>query len=219
MSATLQIEVKDEASPAAKQFAAGLKSSDLRAVMAKALKIALQGHLQKLDGERANALGGRRTHFYAQAGQSVNQIETGAAEIQIAISQVGFAQRYFGGTIRAGTGTSSFTGRPTKYLAIPARSESYGKRPGEFSNLHFIAFRSGSAALVESPATKLAKQRGGGFRSGGSLGGAVVFWLVKEVTQKADPSVLPEEDALLGAAVDAAAEYLDQIGQGGGSPP
>jgi len=39
-------------------------------------------------------------------------------------------QRFYGGTIKAGSGTSWVTGAPTRYLTIPARAEAYGYRGG-----------------------------------------------------------------------------------------
>lgn len=212
MSATLQIKFEDRGGvlPGLRTIGQVLRSSDVRAVMGKALKIEVQTHLQNLDRDRANPMGGRRTHFYAQAAQGTTFIDDSANdEITIAISQVGFAQRYFGGTIKAGVGVSSKTGKTTQWLAIPARTETYGKRPGEFTNLHFIAFKSGAAALVENENTLLGKKRGGGYRAKASLGGGVFFWLVKSVTQKPDPTVLPDESKLTDAAYEAAGDYLE----------
>src|SRR5690349_13478428 len=82
---------------------------------------------------RPHALGGKRTHICANAAKSVsNPRSQGEEKVSFTINQVGLAQRWLGGTIRAGAGSSSATGAATKYLAVLARAESYGRAPSEF---------------------------------------------------------------------------------------
>jgi len=153
-------------------------------------------HLFGLDGSRANKLGGERSHFYANAAKSILLGPAREKEISFSINQVGLAQRWLGGTIRAGAGTSSASGLATRYLAIPARAEAYGHAPSEFGDLAFRP-RGGNAGM-------LVKKLGGGEEGVG----LVYFWLVTEVTQQADPSVMPSEEELGAAAVEAMGSYL-----------
>jgi hypothetical protein len=99
----------------------------------------VQDHLGALDANRANQLGGKRTHFYAAAARGVSYA-TGSEGVDISIHQTGIAQRYFGGTIKPVN---------SKYLTIPADPESYGHRAGEFNNLMLLWGKNGPYALAE----------------------------------------------------------------------
>lgn len=168
----------------------------------------LIAHMDQLDQERANALGGKRTHFYGQVRDALSTHDPVVAgeNVTISINQVGFAQRYFGGTILP-------TGSRT-YLAIPARAEAHGKRPGDFSDLHFVKTRRGGM-LVENDRQAVrigSNRRKDGTRKvtpGAESGGGVMFWLVTEVTQKPDHSVLPAPEQILAAGVEAGTEYTE----------
>jgi hypothetical protein len=132
-----------------------------------------------LDKERPNQLGGKRTHFYADAAKAVSS-EGNAKEAIVTVAQQGIRQRIEGGTIRPIKG---------KYLAIPARTEAYGKGPREFKNLRFVKTERG-AMLVE------AAPKDGGAVKGKVKGGLAMYWLVPSVTQKGDPTVLPRRDEI-----------------------
>src|SRR5215469_3007203 len=73
-----------------------------------------------------NKMGGTRTHFYSDAAKSVSDPEATGGVATFTITKQGLAQRWLGGDIEAGKGLSSVTGEPTKYLSIPARTETYG---------------------------------------------------------------------------------------------
>ena len=166
-------------------------------------------YLFSLDESQPNRLGGARTHFYSQAAKSVeNPTQSGAGDVAFNINKAGLAQRWLGGTIRAGAGTSSATGGPTKYLALPARAEAHGKTPGEFDDLEFVRRKNGAAMLVQAMQTQITRGKRKGDFSTTTVGGLVMFWLVKEVDQDPDPEVMPSETALAGAAADAMDEYL-----------
>ena len=166
----------------------------------------VKDHLFGLDSTRPNALGGKRTHFYASAAKSVSNPKPTGAGVSFTINQIGLAQRWLGGTIRAGAGISSATGRATQYLAIPARAESYGKAPSEFPDLRFVP-RKGGGMLIQALQTAI-KWTKKGAEKAFETGGGVMFWLVKEVTQRPDPTVLPTEDAIEHAAASAMESYL-----------
>ena len=72
----------------------GVKRPDVRRVMGRAIAGVLRRHFTKLDEERPNALGGKRTHFYGQVRRSVQQPELlGGDGVKVAINHVGIAQR------------------------------------------------------------------------------------------------------------------------------
>lgn len=147
----------------------------------------------------ARSLGAEPTGLYEEAARGTQQPQLEPSGVSISINQVAIAQRYFGGRI---------TPVNAKFLAIPARTETYGKRPRQFKNLRPIIFASGAGALVERDAS-ISRGRG----KGSEIGGGVYFWLVKSVTQPADPSVLPTEEEILDPAIAAANKFIDLLWQ------
>jgi len=200
---SLSIEVIDAATPALRNLARGLTDRRVRMIVGRAAVGEVKAHFRELDRSRSNSLGGKRTHFYAKAGRSTHQRNL-ADGVAVVISHTGIAQRYFGGTIRPVN---------AKRLAIPARAEAHGKRPREFSNLEVVYFRSGAMALQERSATSLRKTKKG-FKKGKSVGGGIMFWLVKQVTHKADPSVLPTERRLADNAERVLVSYIEAVARG-----
>jgi len=169
-----------------------------------------------LDDSRANKMGGERSHFYAKVAKSTtNPQPLGGGAVVIEINQVGFAQRWLGGEIKPGKGTSSSGGGPTKYLAIPARSEAYGKAPGEFDDLEFVPFKSGrrgrGGMLVQTLQTAFVKGKKKGEFHTTTQGGLVMFWLVDHVDQEADPTVMPPESLMLERATTATEGYVTRL--------
>jgi len=170
-----------------------------------------------------NKNGWPTTGFWQKQRDSVHSSSTSnnlGAEVRIGMGTVGLRQRLLGGTITAGRNISKFSGKPTKYLTIPARAEAYGKRSFDFSNLRVLFGRGGKAiALVEADATKVElgpKNRKTGARSYSTqaTGGAVMFWLVTSVTQQADPSVLPPTESIGNTVIFALSETADKIAKG-----
>ncbi len=196
MSVTLQIkaEALDEALAEVQKLGGAVAGKDVKTIMGRAAANVLRAHFSKLANDQAHhktasALGATRTGVYEEAARGVQQPVVASESVSVGINQVAIAQRYFGGTIEPVNG---------KFLAIPARTETYGKRPREFDNLRFVLFRgTGSAALVQ-----------GGGKAGDAL---VYFWLVTQVTQQPDPSVLPTEPELIDPMLSNAQRYIDRI--------
>ena len=151
----------------------------------------LRDHFRNLESSRPNRLGGPRTHFYNQAARSTHFV-TLPDSVALSVNQVGIRQRFQGGEIRP---------RNSKYLTIPAIAEAYGKRAREFNNLRFVMLKNGPA-LVEAEATQISIGKKG-VKNKGSVGGRVLYWLRRKVTQKADPSVLPSPEAIRATALGA----------------
>lgn len=181
-----------------------IEMDGVKKVAGRALANQLRGHFFKLNAERPNQMGGARTNFYSQAARGVQQPEVLTDGVKVSINQVGIAQRYFGGTIHPVT---------TRFLTIPARAEAYGRRAGEFNNLRFAVLGAGGPALVKTEATEISfgRKRKKGQRTlkkGGEIGGEVMFWLRRSVTQRADPTVLPSEREIAGEVGDAIRSYV-----------
>lgn len=80
-----------------------------------------------------------------------------------------------------------------KWLTIPVHHSSYGKRAGEFSELHFVFIPDENIAMLVQRAA-----------NGNTI---PLFLLVRKVTQKQDRTLLPSDEAFL-AEMEAAAEDL-----------
>lgn len=200
--------VLDEASPLLARLSTAAQQRSLALVGGRAVGTFLRDFLVKLNDERHKY--GR--NFYANAARSVtvNATDRGA---RISVTQRGFRQRLLGGPIAPTAGK--------KYLTIPAIPEAYGTLAGEWTGL-----KVGTAmdtergylrlALVrETGAARVTISKGGKIRKhdlkGATGAGEPVFWLVRSVSQAADPSVVPptqEIDAVATAAIQA---QLDRI--------
>ena len=195
-----------------------LNNPGVKRVMGRSIAQTLKEHFYDLDAKRANAMGGKRTHFYADAAKGVQQPRIESDGLAVDVNKLGLRLRYFGGTVRPGKSKSWKTGRPTQWLAVPASVDAYGRRTQEFDfsaggagNLRFVFFRPGLAGLVENLSTVITRTNKGVYKPVRSTIGAVVFWLKKSLTYKADPSVFPEERKMTGPAFSAAGQYLGRL--------
>lgn len=218
----INVNMTDGIEAALKATATALGSAPLRREMGRAVRSALIANFEKLNAERHKNETG--VQFYAGAARSVQQPLIESDGFTVAVTREGVAQRYYGGTITAGS-----NGSGSKWLTIPAIPAALGRRAGSFTNLKFVFFRDDLAALVSNdPAKarykggpKAKKERGVKLvpREDGKL--PVVYWLKRSVTQKADPSVIPPEEELAATAYAEGTKYLREALEieGGGAPP
>lgn len=206
----------DEVTPLLERVNNAATAKGLALVGARAMGTLVRAHLVGLNGQRHRSGG---TNFYARAARSVTSaiVPQGAAT---SITAIGFRQRLLGGTIRPRAGK--------KYLTIPAREEAYGVRAPEFQDLHFalVETQDGNLrpALVRNWSTAISihkrKQSDGSFKTsikaGEAQGGEVMYWLVRKVTQQADPSVLPYNEQLVAVAVTAIEKEMLRLARGSG---
>lgn len=210
---TLRIERTAGDPDQAKRLLAALRPEVINKVVARSGVNLFREHFFKLNAERPNKLGGRRTQFYGDAarGTSATVLPDGAL---VSVNQVGIRQRWKGGTIRA---------KPGKWLTIPARAEAHGKRAREFNDLRFVLFEHG-AALIRNDATTLKRKRDRktgkvSLVAGEERGGEVMYWLKRSVTQRADPSVIPMPDVIYGRLFADVGGYLDRAVAARPNPP
>ncbi|MEY4377265.1 MAG: hypothetical protein RJB26_1815 [Pseudomonadota bacterium] len=164
-----------------------------------------QRHLRRLDRERPNQLGGRRTNFYGKAARGT--FFTVAPEgVVVTVGQQGMRQRFAGGVI---------TPVKARFLTIPATAEAHGKRAGEFSDLKFAVIPGQGPALVRASdqfKSVGAKRKDGTRRQKQvSSAGDVIFWLRKRVTQRPDPTVIPDAAAYGTAIANDLATWLNTL--------
>lgn len=201
LSQTVEISANLLAAPMEVQKRAlALQGQKLNTQIARGVQQVFMAHFFELDRTRANDLGGKRTHFYGDAAKATSSQGT-ETEAIVTVAQQGIRQRLEGGTIRA---------KPGGWLTIPARAEAYGRRAREFHDLHFIKLKNGNAMLVAGEltgATGRMDKKGNLQTRAGSEEGVVMYWLVPEVYQAPDASVLPKAidiEAVVVKTVDAA---------------
>lgn len=119
MNLGLSINVLDGASPVIRAWAAQLARPEaLLLPVARKGATLLRQHYRRMEATAPNKLGGKRTHWWRQVGESVsNPILTSPSAAQISITQPGAALRLRGGPVRP---------RERAALAIPIHRESYG---------------------------------------------------------------------------------------------
>jgi hypothetical protein len=158
----------------------------LKEIASLAAVEAWQNHLDQHYVGKPNKLGGAATGYWSDVRNKIfgRPNATGA---QVTARGPGLSMKYDGGTVRPGKGTSSFTGRPTQYLAIPVSPLSHGKRPGDFGKSLFLVQLHGPAA-----AAGLVRRQG---RS--NKRGQLLFILTKQAKIKADRNITPPASAVV----------------------
>lgn len=204
----MQVQVTNTLTPYLTELRKLVSDRRIDEAIGQGAALAVRNHLTARN-TIPNKLGGKRTNFYAAAAKSVNvQLGTPGTSI-VSINKLGLRQRWQGGWIRPRAGK--------KYLTIPAIAEAHGRRASEFANLRF-GFAEGKSgnlvpALVEASSTqvKFGRKRKDGTRKTsvtGTSGGRAVFYLVRQVFQQADPTVLPTQDVLAQAGAEAGRNLL-----------
>ena len=195
-----------------------LSPMQLNRVVGAAGRSAVYDHLTVKNLATHNAFGATKSNYYGHAAQSTSFYADEDSAL-ITIHQVGMGLHYYGGTVHPGANISEASGKPTKYLTIPACAEAYGHRAADFGDSLELAWgKNGPYALVvkknTTPSSRLAsKQYNKGLAVkaeraqvfGGQL---IMYWLVKEATISPDPSVIPTEEEFSNAIEDEMAKYL-----------
>lgn len=195
---SVTIDIRDTVSPALRNLALAMQPAQINPVVGRAGVNVIKEHYRFLEQARPNALGGKRTNFWAQCARSTHfqLLPDGAL---ISVSQVGAAQRFYGGRITPKAGR--------KYLTIPARAEAYGMRAREFANLHFEITEAGPA-LVQGYASQIRRTKKGKTKFVSETDPGVMFWLRRSITQQADPSTLPAPNDLSNAVMADVTEFI-----------
>jgi len=149
----------------------------------------LRRHFRELDGQRANQLGGKRQHFWAQILKATQGPDVDAEGATITIADPRFALRLYGGVV---------TTKNKPWLTIPVHPDAYGMSVAEFEQETGInLFRPKGRRVLMAPM---------------SNGGAVpMYALCKSVTHVAEPGALPEATELEGLVLRAAEKHLARV--------
>lgn len=207
MSLAFRLSLTDQVSPTGRALAGALVPAQLFPVIGRSAVGTFRKHLFEVNRTRPNALGGTRTGFYASAARGTS-FETTGDGVTLTVASVGIRQRVLGGTIRPKT---------AKFLTIPVAPEAHGKRAREFGNLVVVFGPGGRPIALATPAVNIIqyrKKRKSQERIGKSLGrraGTILFRLVKSVTQRPDPTVIPSQAAVQAGVTKDAGAYLDRL--------
>lgn len=185
-----------------------LKGRKGYAIAATAMRERMREHFVMMD-KRPNRNGWPKQHFFGRARrQTSSAFDDQHAEVRVSL--VGFKTHVTGkpGIIRPVNKV---------YLTIPARSEAYGKRAGEFNDLRIRFGMTDDGvrpvALVQAEQTKLnfGRKKKDGSRSTNKteIGGLVYFWLVKSAHTKPHPKAMPTEKQLQDAVSKELTAYID----------
>jgi hypothetical protein len=200
MSLGISIDLRDTLSPTLARLRRGIEPKQLAPTIGEAGVRGYKRHFARLNRERPNRLGGKRTNYYAAAARGTN-FQVVSDGVVIGIDQPGIRLRYFGGTIRPKPGKT--------YLTIPVHPAAHGKTAREF-DLEVIFGKGGRPIAL---ATKGRAAKG----NGRARLGEIYFLLLREVTVKEDPSVLLRPDELAGQILPEAQAYLERLIERGGS--
>jgi hypothetical protein len=206
----------DTASPTASAVVRGVARGAYRTAVGEAGKLVLIEHFAGKEAEAAGAsqtTSGRRklghVGLYADFARSTSWQTTNDGII-ISISHPAIRQRLLGGEIKPVNG---------KYLTLPARESMYGKRAAEAAvQLKYgIAYDDElqtwrKALIAESAVTKEVgrARKDGTRRTKVTAEAGVYFWLVRRVSQRPDPSVLPDDELMVERSVQALSGWVEE---------
>lgn len=159
------------------------RQEDLRAQATLTLGNCVKEHLIRLNARRPNALGGKRTNYWARAGRRATAIDPAAGTVTI--TRRGFRYQVKGGTIRPSGRLSLLTGKPITRLAIPIHAKAHGMNPSELGPLFVLKSKAENRAY-------LARTTGRGKNAKLEL----LFALKASVTHQPDPTLLPDARTL-----------------------
>lgn len=175
------VTVEDRLTPFIKERLKIFTPKNIANVVGRAVSEKVRSHLFAYDRTHPNQLGGKRTHLFGKAAESVSFVsdERGAT---VGASQLGLRQRLLGGPISPKNG---------KHLTFPVIAEAYGKSPREFPNL-FVMFGKAHKPI--------------GLGEKGAKGQPMTMFFVmtkKTINQQGDRTILPSPEEIANTAVAA----------------
>jgi len=189
MSYKTSITLVDGASPVAQELIT-LSPEKTAKVVAQPLNNLFRARFYELEATRPNKLQAPRVHFWANMARSTTATTRGEA-VAIIVNAVGLGLRIHGGTIRP-KGVNKITGKPLQFLTIPTIL-GYGKRARELK-VKPMKVDGRPALVIDEPGAKDHPR--------------VAYWLARRATMHKDPTILPGNDAVRSASVNALRKYI-----------
>lgn len=206
---SLSITITGAAKDRLQAFADELQGDGSRHAAGRGVRRLLMDHLGGLDQSRPNKLGGKRTHFYADAARNTSYEITNEGAL-VHIHQQGIALHYYGGVIKPTGGR--------KFLTIPVDPSAYGRRASEFDDLEIAWGRTKSGkprpiGLVQKAGYKYktSKNKKTGVKEVVSTSfesGKWMYALVKSASIPEDKSILPDDESLQICITTSITDYL-----------
>jgi hypothetical protein len=213
------VTVKDTASDYLARLARGLEAQEYGEAVGRAGVRALENNFRDKDQDpqshrTARDLGASPSGLYAQMVKHLSHSTTREG-VLLSINHAAAAQRYFGGTITPTGGR--------KYLTIPAIAEAYGVKatdaPVGLEPIFAWSRSEGRARVIGLRQADAKPKKGRRFKKRAKDStdnyfaekGAVWYWLVESVTQRPDPTVLPDDSVLASHIINALAGWVEDI--------
>lgn len=203
----------DTATPALKQALALLEDQGpILGAMGRRLIRDTSQHVMEWGLSHPNKLGGKRTNYWSGIAARINpgdclSVSGNTATVSLGGPTMPGLMRAMGPiTIVPGTKTPG-----VKYLALPARAESYGLRPREFGALTIFWRGKGQLGGLAQPVpvTRTKNTKRGAKGSQYFRPGMVYYWFATSVTQPQDRSLLPSDDKWSASVNAGAKEWVD----------
>lgn len=128
----LTLQVFDGATARLRRLAK--KVDNLLAPVTRTVGSAVKAHLVRLNAQRPNALGGKRTNYWTRAARATARDPAAGT---VTIARRGFRYQVKG-TIRPSGRLSLITGKPITRLAIPISPKAHGKNPSKLGPLFLL---------------------------------------------------------------------------------
>lgn len=163
----------------------------IMATVGKALEVELRAIYRDMNAQRPNANGWPRRNFWnRQVANKIALTSVAQTTATVTIASPELLHKITGGTV---------TPKRAKTLAIPANAQAYrmGGPRASGKDFQFLLLAQGNlvGALLKPETYSVGKKAGKG--DGKMRGGEVMYWLVRKVTHRADPSVDPARPPLL----------------------
>ncbi len=189
----LDFSIADKLSPALRQIGAQLDGAG-RALVSEGMAIEVRSlivrHLAELGDSRhttANRLGAQPTGFIASLAENFDQSST------VAFDSVAATITMRHPTILRATRDVTITAKK-QFLTIPLNAAAYGRRVGEFAKFRLVKKGGG---------------KGGEKKAAKPFDDSIPAWLlVRSVTQRRDPTLLPTMDEIADAGATGARRVI-----------
>lgn len=201
--------IKDTLSPELRRKLLFMKDPrPVSAAMGKTLEVELRAVYREINA-KPNKMGWPKKNFWKRnVADKIALTSVDQRQATVTIASPELMHKITGGTV---------TAKRSKTLAIPANAEAYrlGGPRASGKDFQFLLLAQGNlvGALLKPQTFSVGKTKGSG--DGKMSGGEVMYWLVRKVTHKADPSVNPAlppiRTRLLAAVSKAAAAAISRV--------
>jgi hypothetical protein len=191
---TPNISIRDEGTPALRQFIAGLRNpTRLHQAVARSVSNAMRDYIVSHQSHAtASRLGASSSGFLAHVADTVSG--RGEADAAVISMHPAMARAFRNVTITAGTQSNA------EHLTIPLAAASYGNRIRKGRGSRFKGF-----FLTSKKGNLLYAIKGADKRL------ILLYLLKKQVTQKQDRSLMPSDSDIKRTALLGAVEYVDGL--------